>query len=139
MRKLILSVFTAFLFLNSCTEKVTETELMNESLEMIVRGGEVLSTARSSDFISYGDGILDEHFFLGNLVTEHVDIITFSNLSSYIFSIPIKGAYSVKSTKNETRCISGKSGALTLSTDVVIYDTATDLVDDYTIIFNKKK
>lgn len=119
-------------------EKVTETELMNESLATIVQGAEVSSRASSDKFISFGDGIIDDDFFMGNLITEHIEHITVTNLSSYILSIPNKGNYSIKDFKNEEKGMSRKSGALTLATDRICYDGISDVVDDYCLIINKK-
>ena len=118
-------------------EKVGETALMDESLGSIIDGAQVSSLASSKEFISYGDGIADENFYLGNLVTNYMDHITINNLTSYIFSIPKKGAYSVKDTQREERGIIGRSGVLAIPTDTIIYDSATESVDDYTIILNR--
>ena len=118
-------------------EKVGETALMDESLGSIIDGAQVSSLASSKEFISYGDGIADEKFYLGNLVTNYMDHITINNLTSYIFSIPKKGAYSVKDTQREERGIIGRSGVLAIPTDTIIYDSATESVDDYTIILNR--
>ncbi len=117
-------------------EKVAELELMADSLGSIIHGASISSLASSDDFISYGDGIADKRFYMGNLVTDHIDNITINNNTSYILSIPKTGAYSVKDTQKEERSISGKSGVLALPGDKIIYDASTEKIDDYTIIIN---
>jgi hypothetical protein len=56
-------------------DKVQVAELMDESLASIIHGARISSLASSNKFISY-DGIADENFHLGNLVTNHIDNIS---------------------------------------------------------------
>lgn len=119
--------------------KVDDTELMDDFLNSIIYGSNVTSRASSNKFISYGDGIVDNGFYLGNMVTDYIDKITINNLTSYILSIPKRGAYSVNDTKREELSIIGNSGVLALPSETIIYDSPTETIEDYTIIINSKE
>lgn len=122
-------------YLFSSTSSV---EVLSNSLETVVANAKVVSTAKSAHFKSYGDGISGNHFFMGNLITEHLEIIEVYNSNSYILTIPKKGTYSVATTQNKERIIDGWNGVLTLPTEKIVFDAPTDYIDDYTIYINEE-
>lgn len=117
-------------------EKTSETETLNKSLSALIQNSIVSSQAKSSQFNSWGIGITDDSFYMGNLAIDHVKILSIHNSTSYILSLPKKGAYSVKSVEEELKIVTGKQGALTLPSEKIIYNSVTEIVDDNIIIIN---
>lgn len=113
-------------------------EMLDKSLQTVITNAKVVSTAKSAHFKSYGDGISGNQFFMGNLITEHINSIVVHNSNSYILTVPNKGAYSVATTQIKERTIDGRKGVLILPTEKIVYNAPTNYIDNYTIYVNEE-
>ena len=118
-------------------EKITSVETFSESLELLMPETKIISNPKDDNFESYGEGISNNNFFIGDVFTNHINSITVKNSNSYILSLPRTGGCNVTSSNGKGFNIPNKNGSLTLPTEKIIYDTPTDITEDYEIILHK--
>jgi len=116
----------------------SSTKLLSESFEILIPGSKVECTKKNNKFKSYGDGIIDENFYLGNFATEYMNTILVQNSSSYLLSIPIKGKYFIDTSNDKNIEISEKHALIVFPTDKVLYHSSSDYTDGYDIYVQKK-
>ena len=118
--------------------KITSIDTFSESLGILMPEAKIISNPKDDKFESYGEGVNNDNFFIGDVFTNHIDSITIKNLNSYILSLPKIGGCSITSLNKKGFNIPNKNGSLILPTEKIIYDTPTDITEDYEIILPKK-
>jgi len=118
-------------------DKIKSAELLSKSLESILTGTNIRVNPKNNKFESYGDGLIDDDFFIGNVFTNYAENIVVDNSNSYILSLPKKGIYSV--TSSNKKCINtpNKNGTLVFPANKVTYGSPSENVEDYEIFIHK--
>lgn len=115
----------------------SSTKLLSESFETLIPGSKVECKKKNNKFKSYGDGIIDDNFYLGHFATEFMKNILIQNCSSYLISISIKGKYFIDTSYSNNIEISDKHALIVFPTDKVKYHSATDYTDGFDIYIQK--
>ena len=119
-------------------DNITTCEILSQSLEMILPETRITSISKNKEFRSYGDGLIDKNFFIGNVHTDNVEKIIINNLESYVISLPKHGVYSVISKSNKNVNTPKETGSIILPCEKVIYDTPTQFVEDFEVFIHKE-